>query len=484
MIKELLRRGKTGVGEQVVVKGWARSIREGGKGALMFVELTDGSTPRTLQVVLDERTTQGFAAARPNACGGSGVSLSVTGLIVDSPGKGQEIELHGKQVDVVGKVFGGDNGEVGGKYYPMAKKAHSMEYLRSIAHLRSRSKVMSSVMRIRHAMAYATHKFFNDRGFNYVHTPLITGADCEGAGEQFCVTTLMPDKEKPALPLLPTGGVDFSKDFFGRRTCLTVSGQLNVETYACALCDVYTFGPTFRAENSHTTRHLAEFWMIEPEIAFADLEADIALAEDYLKYCVWYALTHNEADLEYFETMPGGETTLRDRLRNVLDNPFQRLTYTAAIELLHKEIKEGRAKFEVFPEWGCDLGSEHERYITEKVYKKPVIVTNYPKDIKAFYMRMDEGGKTVSAMDILVPKIGEIIGGSQREERLDVLEQRCAEMGLDPKVLWWYLDLRRYGSVPHAGFGLGFERLILFITGIENIRDVIPFPRFPGHAEF
>lgn len=486
VIKEILVEvgGGVAVGKTVTIKGWARTIREANKGALLFIELNDGSTAMSMQAVLEVEKTEGFEFATPANCGGVGASFEITGMLVKSPAKGQEMELHATQVVVLGKVYGGDNGEVGGKLYPLSKKAHSMEFLRANAHLRARTRVTSSVMRVRHAMAYATHKFFNDRGFKYVHTPLITGADCEGAGEMFTVTTLLPDKGSPKLPTLPDGSIDFSKDFFGKRTSLTVSGQLNVETYACGLSDVYTFGPTFRAENSHTTRHLAEFWMIEPEIAFADLDMDMALAEDYLKYCVWYALTHNEDDLVLLEKVPGGEMGLRDRLRNVLENPFVRITYTEAVAILEKDLASKKVKFEVKPEWGCDLGSEHERYLTEQVYRRPVIVTNYPKDIKAFYMRLDEGGKTVSAMDILVPKIGEIIGGSQREERLDVLKARCLEMGLEEEALWWYLELRKYGSHKHAGFGLGFERLILFVTGLENIRDVIPFPRFPAHAEF
>jgi asparaginyl-tRNA synthetase len=468
----LVTKGGPGVGETVTVKGWARTIREGSKGALLFLELNDGSTALSIQAILEQGKTQGFDEAKPSACGGAGASVAVTGTLVKSPAKGQDVELHAASVVVLGKVYGGEDGEVGGKLYPLSKKAHSMEFLRSIAHLRSRTRVMGAVMRVRHAMAYATHKFFNDRGFRYVHTPLITGADSEGAGEQFCVTTLLPEKGPPVLPKAADGSVDYTKDFFGRRTSLTVSGQLNVETYCSGLSDVYTFGPTFRAENSHTTRHLAEFWMIEPEIAFADLATDMALAEDYLKYCVWYALTHNEDDLMLLEKVPGGEAGLRERLRNVLDSPFQRITYTEAIEILERDLKAKKVKFDVKPEWGCDLGSEHERYITEQVYQKPVIVTNYPKEIKAFYMRLDDDGRTVAAMDILVPKIGEIIGGSQREERLDVLTRRCHEMGLEDEAIWWYLDLRKYGSMPHAGFGLGFERLILFTTGIENIRDV------------
>uniref|UniRef100_A0A7S4ABG7 asparagine--tRNA ligase n=1 Tax=Pseudo-nitzschia australis TaxID=44445 RepID=A0A7S4ABG7_9STRA len=398
--------------------------------------------------------------------------------------------------------------------------------MRDHAHLRARGRVHAAAMRIRHCMAYATHTFFHNHGFCYIHTPILTGADCEGAGEQFGVTTMLgsdhlatdielskvepppvedtsklskselkrrakkAEKEKSKIdPTKPVhedvvGAVDYTKDFFGKRVNLTVSGQLNVETHACALSDVYTFGPTFRAENSHTGRHLAEFWMIEPEICFADLADDINLAEDYLKYCVRFALENCAEDLEFFENSPHGEVGLRERLKNVLDNPFKRLTYTEAIEVLQKAVKEDGVVFEEEPIWGIDLPSEHERYLCEKVYKKPVVLMDYPKDIKAFYMKLNDDKKTVAAADILVPKIGEIIGGSQREHRMDVLKTRCEEMGLDAKQVWWYLDLRRYGTVPHAGFGLGFERLILFITGLQNIRDVIPFPRYPQNAEF
>ena len=336
-----------GVGATVTVKGWARTIREGAKGALLFLELNDGSTALSIQAILEQGKTAGFDDAKPSACGGAGAAVAVTGTLVTSPAKGQDVELHAASVEVLGKVYGGEKGEVGGKLYPLSKKAHSMEFLRSIAHLRSRTRVVGAVMRVRHAMAYATHKFFNDRGFRYVHTPLVTGADCEGAGEQFCVTTLLPEKGPPVLPQAADGSVDYTKDFFGRRTSLTVSGQLNVETYCSGLSDVYTFGPTFRAENSHTTRHLAEFWMIEPEIAFADLATDMALAEDYLKYCVWYALTHNEDDLMLLERIPGGEAGLRERLRNVLEHPFQRITYTEAVEILERDLKAKKVKFEV-----------------------------------------------------------------------------------------------------------------------------------------
>ena len=484
-VKELLAKGVAMIGQEVTVQGWIRTTRSAERNQTLFVELTDGSTVKGMQLVLNIETTEGTEAVAN--CGGVGASLSVTGLVVESPAKGQSIEIQATRARVLGPVYGGDNGEIGGKNYPMAKKAHGLEFLREKAHLRPRSKVFSSALRLRHAMAFATHKFFNDRGFVYVHTPLITGADCEGAGEQFVVTTLLPEHAKVSeVPVVKASGqVDFSKDFFGRRCCLTVSGQLNVETHACALSDVYTFGPTFRAENSHTARHLAEFWMIEPEICFAELVDDMALAEDYVRYCAAYALEHCAEDLAYFEEeYPLGEKGLRERLRNVVDSEFAQITYTEAVELLQRELKDGKVTFERYPNWGDDLGSEHERYLCEKIYAKPTIVINYPKGIKAFYMKLNDDNETVAAMDILVPKIGELIGGSQREDRLDVLERRCQDSGLQPSDIWWYADLRRYGSVPHAGFGLGFERLIMFVTGLENIRDVIPFPRVPGHADF
>mmetsp|Transcript_20469 Transcript_20469/g.29386 ORF Transcript_20469/g.29386 Transcript_20469/m.29386 type:complete len:713 (-) Transcript_20469:55-2193(-) len=484
-VKELLNEGKTAIGREVTVKGWIRTTRSAEKGKIVFVELTDGSTPRGLQLVLNSEKVAGTTAVAN--CGGAGASLSVKGLVVESPAKGQSIEVHVTDAEVLGPVYGGENGEVGGKLYPMAKKQHSLEFLREMAHLRPRSKVFSSALRMRHAMAYAVHSFYNERGFVYVHTPLITAADCEGAGEQFLVTTLLPHEDsKPSdIPTTPTGAADYSKDFFGRRCSLTVSGQLNVETHACALSDVYTFGPTFRAENSHTSRHLAEFWMIEPEICFADIFDNMALAEDFIKYCTRYALEHCADDLAYFEEQyPQGEKGLRERLRNVAESDFARISYTDAVHLLHSEIAAGKVTFENYPEWGGDLNSEHERYLSEKIYQRPTIVYNYPKGIKAFYMRLNEDNETVAAMDILVPKIGEIIGGSQREERLDVLERRCTESGLSPQDVWWYSDLRRYGSVPHSGFGLGFERLLMYVTGLENIRDVISFPRVPGKAEF
>lgn len=414
-IKELLSKSKYYVNQAVTVKGWIRTIRDAEKGKTIFVELTDGSTVQGLQLVLSAETTAGCDNVINS--GGVGASLAVTGKVVASPKVGQYIEIQAVDCQVLGKVFGGDNNEVGGKYYPMSKRGHSLEYLREKAHLRPRSKVISCAMRLRHAMSYATHKFFNDRGFVYTHTPIITAADCEGAGEQFVVTSLLPEHAKVSdIPVDKVSQtVDYSKDYFGRRCCLTVSGQLNVETHACALSDVYTFGPTFRAELSHTSRHLAEFWMIEPEICFADLADDMALAEDYVKYCTQYALQECEDDLAYFEEeYPNGEKGLRARLRNVLENDFARLTYTDAIELLQKHSAAGKVVFNVFPEWGDDLGSEHERYLAEKVFCRPTIVTDYPKGIKAFYMKLNEDGKTVAAMDILVPKIGELIGGSQR----------------------------------------------------------------------
>jgi len=526
-IKEVMvNDGAQYLGKTITVAGWARTTRNANKGQLLFVELNDGSTGGSIQCVLDSEKTEGFDECK--ASGGTGASFQMVGTLIASQGSEQAVELAVTTGKLLGAVYGGnvEGTEIGGKLYPMSKKAHTLEHMREHAHLRPRGRVHAAAMRIRHSMAYATHTFFHNHGFLYIHTPILTGADCEGAGEQFGVTTMLgsdhlatgievpviepppvedPDTiskkelkrraKKAALELAkidPTkpvdetvvGAVDYSKDFFGKRVNLTVSGQLNVETHACALSDVYTFGPTFRAENSHTGRHLAEFWMIEPEICFADLADDINLAEDYLKYCVRFALENCAEDLEFFENSPYGEEGLRDRLKNVLESPFKRLTYTEAIEVLQKAVKEDGVKFEEEPVWGIDLPSEHERYLCEKVYKKPVVLMDYPKDIKAFYMKLNDDEKTVAAADILVPKIGEIIGGSQREHRMDVLKRRCEEMGLDARQVWWYLDLRRYGTVPHAGFGLGFERLILFITGLDNIRDVIPFPRYPENAEF
>lgn len=538
-IKELLQDPSKYFKQTITVAGWTKTVRKA-SSKLVFLELNDGSTGASIQCICESATcTVGFEDAKKS--GGTGSSFQLVGTLEESPAAGQVVEFKVTQCELLGAVYGGDlqGKTVGGANYPMSKKGHTLEHMREHAHLRPRVALHAAAMRIRHAMAYATHKFFHDHGFVYVHTPIITCADCEGAGEQFGVTTMLgadhlkPDVKIPVheapKPVLgedgkpveekklskkeqkrlakkakqdaakaqegeiiakPTeeekviGAVDYTGDFFGKRANLTVSGQLNVETHACAMSDVYTFGPTFRAENSHTARHLCEFWMIEPEIAFANLVDDMNLAEDYLKYCVEYALAMCADDLEFFEQSAFGEVGLRDRLKNVLDNPFKRLTYTEGIEILEKAYNEEGVKFEVKPEWGIDLPSEHERYLCETVFKKPVVLTDYPKGIKAFYMKLNEDQKTVSAADILVPKIGEIIGGSQREHRMDVLIERCKESGLDPKHVWWYIDLRKYGTVPHAGFGLGFERLILFITGLDNIRDVIPFPRWAGKAEF
>lgn len=483
-VKELLKEGAAAIGKLVVLKGWIRTIRSIEHGDILFVELTDGSTVKGVQLVITVASVPNGNCV--NEAGGAGASISITGTVVESPAKGQTIEVNVTTAEVLGAVYGNDDGSIGGKKYPLAKKQHTLEFLREKAHLRPRTKVFSAALRMRHAMAFATNQFFNDRGFVYVHTPLITAADCEGAGEQFAVTTLFPEHGKVKdIPITKDGSVDFTKDFFSRRCCLTVSGQLNVETHACALSDVYTFGPTFRAENSHTSRHLAEFWMIEPEICFAELIDDMALAEDYIKFCTNYALEHCADDLHYLENeFPAGEKGLVARLQNVVDNAFARITYTDAVKLLQDHVRAKTIKFKVYPNWGDDLGSEHERYLCEKVYERPTIVINYPKGIKAFYMKLNDDNETVAAMDILVPKIGELVGGSQREDNLKTLERRCVESGMKVEDIWWYADLRRYGSVPHAGFGLGFERLVMFVTGLENIRDVISFPRVPGHAEF
>jgi asparaginyl-tRNA synthetase len=477
--------GAVGVGSQVTVKGWTRTLRMANKNKLIFLVLNDGSCPMNLQCVID-KGIPGFSEAEPSKSGGTGASFSVSGEIVESGGGGQQVELRASSITLLGAVYGGegDGLSVGGAKYPLSKKAHSFEHMRKMAHLRPRTAAYASTLRLRNAMAYATHTFFNERGFLYVHTPCITSADCEGAGEMFSVTTLLPEK-KDKVPRLPNGDVDYSKDFFGAPAGLTVSGQLNVETHACALSDVYTFGPTFRAEDSHTSRHLAEFWMIEPELCFAGLKDDMDLAEDYLKFCVHYALTKCASDLEVLQQIEGWDKDLIPRLKNILEKPFARLTYTEAIKLLQEEVASKVVTFEENNiEWGMDLGSEHERYLAEKKFNGPIIVTNYPKGIKAFYMKLDDDGKTVQAMDILVPRIGEVIGGSVREDRYDVLLARAKDMGLEESDLDWYLDLRKYGSVPHAGFGLGFERLVMLVTGVENIRDVIPFPRYPDHCMF
>jgi len=501
---------KAPAGTAVTVKGWVRTRRDSkADGGLSFIAVHDGTCFDAIQVVA-RGTLSNYASEVAKL--GSGCSVEVDGTLVASQGKGQAVEIDAAAVRVVGMVENPDA-------YPIAQKRHTFEYLREVAHLRARTNTFGAVARVRHCLSMAVHRFFHERGFYYVHTPIITGSDCEGAGNMFRVSTLdmvgrhggteaprhgggepvkdAGDKLAPGPSAGgPAGGrqgkghsgaeVDWSEDFFGKETHLTVSGQLNVETYCCALSRVYTFGPTFRAENSNTSRHLAEFWMIEPEMAFCDLMGDSQVAEDILKYLFETVLTERADDMAFFDERI--EKGVRDRLKHVIEKPFRRLPYTEAIEILQKAIADGK-KFEFPVKWGTDLQSEHERYLTEEHFKQPVILMNYPKGIKAFYMRLNDEGRgtereTVAAMDVLVPGIGEIIGGSQREERLDVLDQRIDEMGLHKPDYWWYRDLRRYGTVPHAGFGLGFERLVLFCTGMQNIRDVIPFPRAPKQAEF
>jgi asparaginyl-tRNA synthetase len=455
--------GQAPVGSRITIEGWVRTRRDS-KAGLSFLAVHDGSCFDPLQVVAPAELANYQSDVLRIT---SGCAVRVTGELVASQGKGQAVELRGEAIEVVGWVDDPD-------HYPMQPKRHTMEYLREVAHLRPRTNVIGAVTRVRHTLAQAVHRFFHERGFLWIHTPIITASDAEGAGQMFRVSTL--DAANP--PRTPDGAVDFDKDFFGRETRLTVSGQLNVETYCLALSRVYTFGPTFRAENSNTRRHLAEFWMIEPEIAFADLAADAQLAEDFLKYIFRAVLDERKDDMAFFEKFV--DAGCQKRLAGLIDSKFERMDYGEAVKLLEASGE----KFEFPVAWGIDLQSEHERYLTEKVIKGPIAVVNYPKDIKAFYMRMNADGKTVAAMDVLAPGIGEIIGGSQREERLDVLDARIAEMGLHAKDYWWYRDLRRYGTVPHAGFGLGFERAIQYATGVENIRDVIPFPRAPRQAEF
>ncbi len=447
-------------GQTVTAAGWARTIRD--MKTFGFVELNDGSCFKNLQVVLDSSVLQNYKEITGQNVG---AALIVTGQVVLTPGAKQPLELRAQSVAVEG---------VSSPDYPLQKKRHSMEYLRTIQHLRPRSNTFSAVFRVRSAAAHAVHCFFQDRGFVYVHTPIITASDCEGAGEMFQVTTL--DLGNP--PRTGTGEIDYSRDFFGKRANLTVSGQLNCENFAMAFGSVYTFGPTFRAENSNTQRHAAEFWMIEPEIAFADLNDDMNLAEDMIKYIIATVLERCPDDMNFFNSFV--DRGLLDRLNLVVSSEFARVTYTEAVEILRKQ----NDRFEFPAEWGCDLQTEHERYLTEQVFGKPVFVTDYPKDIKAFYMRQNDDGKTVAAADCLVPGIGEIIGGSQREERLDVLEARMNELGLRKEDYWWYLDLRRYGSCRHAGFGLGFERMVMYLTGMANIRDVELHPRTVGNADF
>ncbi len=455
--------GCVAVGEAVTVQGWVRTRRDS-KAGFSFIQVSDGSCFATLQVVA--------GGELPNYASevlrlGSGCSVTVEGRLVESRGRGQSVELQATAVRVEGWVDDPDT-------YPISPKRHSFEFLREVAHLRPRTNTFGAVARVRHCLARAIHDFFDSRGYLWIHTPIVTASDTEGAGELFRVSTL----DLANLPRDDHGRPDFSKDFFGQETFLTVSGQLNVEAYCLALTSVYTFGPTFRAENSNTSRHLAEFWMIEPETAFADLDDNAALAEDLLRHVFRTVLEDRADDMEFFEKRIDAQAVRR--LRTLVDRPFARMTYTEAVRALEK----APCKFQYPVAWGADLQSEHERYLTEDYVGRPVIVTNYPKAIKPFYMRLDDGGETVSAMDVLAPGIGEIIGGSQREERLEVLDGRFGECGIDPTHYGWYRDLRRYGTVPHAGFGLGFERTISYVTGMANVRDVIPFPRTPGNADF
>jgi asparaginyl-tRNA synthetase len=447
-------------GKEVLVKGWVRTKR--GNKQVNFIAINDGSVIHTIQAVVDVAAFSEDLLKLVT----TGACIAIKGTLVESPASGQPVEIHAREIEVYGTADP--------ETYPLQKKGHSMEFLREIAHLRPRTNTFGAVLRIRHAMAFAIHKYFNDHGFCYLHAPIITGSDAEGAGAMFRVSVL--DPKDP--PLTPEGKVDFTQDFFGKETNLTVSGQLEAELGAMALSLVYTFGPTFRAENSNTPRHLAEFWMIEPEMAFYDINDDMDLAEDFLKSLMQYALDHCMDDLEFLNKMYDNE--LIERLKGVVSNKFERLTYTEAIEIL---VKSGQ-QWEFPVSWGTDLQAEHERYLVEKHFKKPVILTGYPKEIKAFYMKMNEDDTTVRAMDVLFPRIGEIIGGSQREEDYGKLLKRIHELHIPEKDVWWYLETRKFGTAPHAGFGLGFERLILFVTGMSNIRDVIPFPRTPKNAEF
>jgi len=472
-IKDLL--DSTAFDTEVKVMGWVRTFRNN-----QFIALNDGSCMGNIQIVVDFANTPEELLKRIT----TGAAISVNGTLVESLGKGQKVDIKAKSIEILG--------DSNAEEYPLQPKKHSLEFLREKAHLRFRTNTFNAVFKVRHALAFAIHQFYNERGFVYMHTPVITASDAEGAGEMFKVTTLDFDK----TPRTDDGKVDFSEDFFGRATNLTVSGQLEGELAAMAFGQIYTFGPTFRAENSNTTRHLAEFWMIEPEVAFADLENNMQLAEDMMKYVISYALANckdeiaflNDRLLEEEKTKPQqerSELSLVDKLNFCLANEFERLTYTEAIQILKHSKPNQKKQFKyLIDEWGADLQSEHERYLVEKHFRKPVILTDYPKDIKSFYMRMNDDGKTVAAMDILFPGIGEMIGGSQREERMDMLTKRMEEMNIPQDELWWYLDTRRFGSAPHAGFGLGFERLVLFVTGMTNIRDVIAFPRFPKSAEF
>lgn len=474
-IKDVL--GLKPEGQEITIKGWVRTKRESSN--VSFINLNDGSTIHNIQGVV----ATGIIPEQTMKLITTGACIAMSGTLIESGGKGQSVELNVQSVLVYGTADP--------EKYPLQPKKHSLEFLREIAHLRPRTNTFSAILRVRHALAFAVHQYFNDHRFFYLHTPIITGSDAEGAGEMFRVSTL--DPKNP--PLKEDGSIDYSEDFFGKETNLTVSGQLEGELGALALSKIYTFGPTFRAENSNTARHLAEFWMIEPEVAFYELEDNMNLAEDFIKHLINYVLENCQDDLNFLEKRlmeeekskkkeEQSEMSLIEKLRFVLDNTFERLTYTEAIDVLVNSNHHKKKKFQYPVEWGIDLQSEHERYLVEKHFKKPVILTNYPKDIKAFYMKQDEDGKTVRAMDVLFPGIGEIIGGSQREDDLEKLVQRSKEVGIEEETIWWYLETRKFGSAPHAGFGLGFERMVQFVTGMGNIRDVIPFPRTPKSAEF
>ena len=458
-IKEVLSLNQANI--KIKICGWVKTRRD--TKAFSFIEISDGSCISSLQIFADS-SLPNYESEILKITTGSAIECE--GLLKDSPGKGQKYELHATKINILS--YAPQN-------YPLQKKHHSLEFLREIAHLRPRTNTIAAVMRLRHSMSIAIHNFFNDRGFFYIHTPIISASDCEGAGEMFRVTTLLKEKD---IPRNEKGEIDYSKDFFGKKTGLTVSGQLEAEAYALALGRVYTFGPTFRAENSNTARHLSEFWMVEPEASFFTLEDDMNLAEDFIKYLVDYALTKNFDEIDFFTRHY--DPLLYDSLKKIVKDPFKRIPYTEAIQMLEKENEN----FEFKVKWGSDIQSEHERFLTEKSFSSPVIVFDYPKNIKAFYMKQNSDQKTVRAMDVLVPKIGELIGGSEREDRLEFLENRMKELGFNMQDYWWYLDLRKFGSAPHSGFGLGFERLMLFLTGIQNIRDVIPFPRWPANAEF
>ncbi len=459
LIRDLFRNSENYYSQEIKISGWIKTVRD--SKTFGFIEINDGSFFKNLQIVFDN-TLPNFEEICKFTISSS---IEVTGIFTKTENAKQAFELKATSVNLVA---------ISDPEYPLQKKRHSFEYLRTIAHLRPRTNTFNAVFRVRSVLSYAIHKFFQERNFVYVHTPLITGSDCEGAGEMFNLNSF----DLKNVPLTEDGQVDFSKDFFGKPAHLTVSGQLNVETYAFAFRNVYTFGPTFRAENSNTVKHAAEFWMIEPEICFADLKDDMDLAEDMLKYVIQYVLDNCPEEMQFFNQFV--DNTLLERLTNVLNSDFARISYTDAI----KELEKHNDKFEFKVSWGCDLQTEHERFLSEQVFKKPVFVTDYPAEIKAFYMKKNPDGKTVAATDLLAPGIGEIIGGSQREDNLEVLQDKMKKLGLDEKDYWWYLDLRKYGSVPHAGFGLGFERAMMYITGMQNIRDVLPFPRTPKNCEF